>query len=343
MASMQWASGSLSGAPSDAPDRGGAATPPAWLADIQLITFDCFGTLIDWRAGAGAVELDDDAEFARFLDACRGLERADKPGPWAACVKEAIRGLRPALRPAVIGLFADDLGRQPAFADVAPALPALQALTRVGVLANSDPSHQIEVATGLRFAFDLVVTSADLRACKPLDRAWDAAVRMAVARSALPRDAWLHISAFGKLDLEPARARGVRTCHLRRRGGDDRAAADLSVGGLAELVELLSKAKRGPIVIESEVCVADAAAREGVRRYLTERHLPALRAVPGVRAARLYEYDDGRLVDQVVFGGELELAAYEEAFAAEQRVAFATACGRELVRTSRRALLRAQL
>lgn len=342
MASLQWASGSAGGG-ADGRDRSAAAEPPKWLADIQLITFDCFGTLIDWRAGAGAVELDDDAEFARFLEACRGLERADKPGPWAACVKEAVRGMRPALRPAVIGLFADDLGRQPPFADVAPALPALQALTRVGVLANSDPSHQIEVGTGLRFAFDLVVTSADLRACKPLDRAWDAAVRMAVARSALPRDAWLHVSAFAKVDLEPARARGLRTCHLRRRCGDDRAAADLTVNGLGELVELLGKAKRGPILVETEVRVEDAEARERVRRYLTEQHLPALRAVPGVRSARLYEYDDGRLVDQVVFGGEQELAAYEEAFAAEQRFAFAAACGRELTRSSRRALLRAQL
>ena len=89
-----------------------------------------------------------------------------------------------------------------------------------GVLANSDANHQLDVTSNLRLAWDVVITSAEIRASKPSERAWDAAVRMGVARTAVPRDAWLHVSAFGKLDLEPARGRGLRTCHVRRRAAD---------------------------------------------------------------------------------------------------------------------------
>ncbi len=313
---------------------------PDWLADVQLVTFDCFGTLVDWRAGMAAVEIESDDDFQRFLDACREQERADRPGPWANSVKEALKRLRPSLRPAVIGLFADDLGRLPTFRDAPGAVAAIQTMTRVGVLANSDANHQLDVTSNLRLAWDVVITSAEIRASKPSERAWDAAVRMGVARTAVPRDAWLHVSAFGKLDLEPARGRGLRTCHVRRRAADDRAQADLVVDDLDALATLLAEAKKGPVVLETEVLVEDPARRATVRAWWVQTQLPEMRNVAGVREARLFEHEDGRLVEHLVFGGERELAHYNELFAAEHRATFREACGRDLERSSRKASLR---
>jgi 2-haloacid dehalogenase len=313
---------------------------PDWLADIQLITFDCFGTLIDWRSHMAPVEIESDADFAAFVEHCREIEGGDRHMPYAAVVKTAIAKLRPALRPSVIGLFADDLGRLPAFRDAPGALGAMQSMARVGVLANSDPSHQLDVMSTLRVAWDVVITSAEVRAFKPSARAWDAIVRMAIARAAVPRDAWLHVSALDRVDLEPARARGLRTVHVRRPGGDTKAPADLTVDGLDELALLVAEAKGGPIVLEVVIAVEDPARRADVRRWLVSEHLPNVRTISGVRGARLLEHDDGHLVEQLVFGGLRELEAYEEGFAAEHRAAFREACGRDLERTSRRALLR---
>lgn len=313
---------------------------PEWLADIGLVTFGCFGTLIDWRNHMAPVEIETDSDFDRFLAACREREAQERHQPWATVVKQALAELRPALRPAVIGLFADDLGRVPAFRDAPGALGAIQSMARIGVLANSDANHQLDVMSTLRIAWDLVITSAETRAYKPSPRAWDAIVRMAVARAAVPRDAWLHVSAFDAVDLEPARARDLRTVHVRRPGGDSRSHADLTIDSLDQLATLLAEAKAGPVVLESEVGIAEDERRAEVRRWLAAHHLPTVRTVPGVRGARLLEYDDGRLVEQLVFGGAREVEAYEEGFAAEHRAAFREACGRDLERVTRRALLR---
>ncbi len=313
---------------------------PDWLTDVQLITFDCFGTLIDWRNHMAPVGIETDADFAGFLENCRELEGAERHQPYAAVVKAALAKLQPSLRPAVTGLFADDLGRLPAFRDAPGALGAMQAMARVGVIANCDANHQLDVMSTLRVAWDVVITSAEVRAYKPSNRAWDAIVRMGIARAAVPRDAWLHVSTFDRNDLEPARARGLRTVHVRRPGGDERAHSDLSVDGLDELARLIAEAKGGPLILEITVQVEEPERREQVRRWLATQHLPTVRAISGVRGARLLEYDDGHLVEQLIFGGLRELDSYEESFAAEHRAAFREACGRDLERTSRRALLR---
>ncbi|MEY3013554.1 MAG: hypothetical protein RIT45_2289 [Pseudomonadota bacterium] len=317
-----------------------AQQAPVWLADIQLVTFDCFGTLIDLRGHMQPVEIESDEDFGRFLEGCQQQLRSDRHVAYAAVVKGAIAAMRPAMRPAVIGLFADDLGRLPAFRDAPGALGAIQSMARIGVLANSDANHQLDVMSTLRIAWDLVITSAEVRAYKPTERAWDAIVRMAIARAAVPRDAWLHVSAFDQIDLEPARARGLRTVHVRRLGGDGRARADLEVQNLDELAHLLAEAKGGPIVLETEVHIEDAERRGLVRKWWVGEHLPTVRATGGVRSARVLEHEDGRLVEQLVFGGKREIDAYEESYAAEHRAAFREYCGRDLERSSRRALLR---
>ena len=210
---------------------------PSWLGDIQLVTFDCFGTLLDWRRGLATVEIEEEADFAEFMEACAVLQNQERHVSYKQVLKETIRKLRPKLRPAVIGLFADDLGRVPPFIDTRGAVGSLKDLVQVGVLSNCDANHQLDVISTLRVAWDVCITSQEIRAYKPSDRAWDAIVRMGVARTAATRDSWLHVSAFDKKDLISARGRGLRTCHLRRPGGDAKATADLVIDSLDQLVE----------------------------------------------------------------------------------------------------------
>ena len=106
------------------------------------------------------------------------------------------------------------------------------------------------------------------------------------------------------------------------------------------MAALLAEAKRGPVVLETEVMVEDAERRAKVRTWWVQTQLPQMRGVAGVREARLLEHEDGRLVEHLVFGGERELAHYNELFAAEHRATFREACGRDLERTSRKASLR---
>jgi len=317
------------------------AHPPSWLQDIQLITFDCFGTLLDWRSALEKVEIRSRADFEAFEKEANKLQEAESWTRYTDVVKTAIGKVKPQIRPAIVGLFADDFGRIAAFPDSARAIATLRDAVKVGVLANCDASHQLDVISTLRVPWDVCITSQEVRAYKPSDRAWDAMLRIGVARSAATRDAWMHVSAAERSDLIPARARGLRTCFVKRAGGDDKAGAvDLTVTGLDELTGLVLAAKRGPLLYEVESASSNDETRAKLRSWLVETQLPAVRAIPGVRSAQLAEREDGLLVEQYVFGGRHEYDNYLASYAAEHRAAARDAFGREVERTARLSSIR---
>jgi len=163
---------------------------------------------------------------------------------------------------------------------------------------------------------------------------------MGVARTAVTRDKWLHVSAFQRYDLGPARARGLKTCLLRRPGGDEKAPCDLVVEGLEELVALTAAAKKGPVLLEISNQADGKETRDRLRSWLVDRRMPMMRQVPGVRDGRVVEADDGQLHERYIFGGQHEYEAYVEAFEAEHRAAVRQRFGEKVVRESRTVIVR---
>ncbi len=313
---------------------------PAWLKDIQLITFDCFGTLMDWRAAFEKVEIRSKEDFEKFETEAAKLQEQDQYLRYTEVLKTAVGRVRPQLRPAIVGLFADDFGRMAPFAETARALHRMRDVVKIGVLANGDASHQLDVIATLRIPWDVCITSQELRAYKPTDRAWDAMLRIGVARSAATRDSWMHVSASPRQDLVPARARGLKTCYVKRiaagaKVGDEKVTADLTVGNLDELAALVQEAKQGPLLFEVESTATDATVRQRLLAWLLQNRLGPMREVPGVRAATLYERDDGVLIEQYVFGGKQEFDSYTESWAAEHRAAVRDEFGQAVQRSQR--------
>ncbi len=315
-------------------------TAPDWLQDVKLVTFDCFGTLIDWRAGMEKVEVTTDQHFGEFEEACLELQQSDRHVAYSRVLKDVLHKMRPNLRRAIIGLFADDFGRMPSFPDAALALSSLKKLVRVGVLSNCDANHQLDVMSTLRVAWDVCITSQDLRAYKPTDRAWDTMVRMGVARTAVAPEQWLHVSAYERYDLLPARSRRLRTCHIRRPGGDTLANADLNITGLDELVTMLATAKEGPLLLEI-LNTTSGARRDELRGWLTSERINAIRAVVGVTDAQVIEDDDGTLTERYMFGGRGEYEHYVDAFSAEHKANLREAFGDDVQQTQRICRVRA--
>lgn len=316
---------------------------PAWLADIQLVTFDVFGTLLDMQSALDKVEIRNKQEVNDFEDLVREQTDRESWVRYSEILKAAIGKLKPTLRPAIVGVFAEDLGRTAPYADSARALHNLREIVKVGLVGNCDAQHQVDVVTALRVVPDVSITSQEIRAYKPTERAWDAIVRMGVMRAAVTRDNWLHVSASPRSDLVPARGKGLKTCMVRRPGGDDRANVDLVVGSLDELVALLVQAKQGPLLFEVDNRHPDAEQREKLASWLIEQMLPAVRQVAGVRSAALVERDDGVLTEQYVFGGKGEYESYIEAFAAEHRANLRDEFGRGVERNQRLSRIRSRI
>jgi len=201
--------------------------------DFRLLTFDCYGTLIDWESGirsalerlVGALpsRLDPEAMFQAYLR----NEAAVQAGPfrsYAQVLQEtavavgAESGLHdsPRLRRCLL----DSLpGWQP-FPDTVPALRRLTARYRLGILSNVDHSLLAATLRWLPVSFDLIVTAEDVRSYKPAPGHF----RAMLARVGCPPNRVLHVAQSLFHDIAPCQRLGIACAWINRRG--ERRSAD---------------------------------------------------------------------------------------------------------------------
>lgn len=182
----------------------------------SLLTFDVFGTLVDWRSGLGTAlaahghELTD-KEFERILAA----QEVDEAGPFrkygaivAASLQRAL-----GLAKAEAELIGRDVGQWPLFPDAADALRQLLAVTPCVAMTNSDRAHGKQVQEQLGFPLTDWVCAEEIRVYKPRAEFWKkVSDRLGVA----PGKEWWHVSAYADYDLEPARDFGLTTVFVGR-------------------------------------------------------------------------------------------------------------------------------
>jgi len=203
---------------------------------IALLSFDVFGTVLDWRRGlrqalGGRLS---DAQFDRIVDRQGALEQADFR-PYTEIVAQSLvdeLGIG-AQEAAAIGAAA---GTWPLFPDAAQALRQLRSVAPCAAITNSDLRHRPQIEAQLGFGLDGWICAEEVRAYKPDRRMWQtAAERMGVK----PRREWWHVSAYADYDLAAARALGL-TCVFVERPHARRGApalADVVVADLAALVD----------------------------------------------------------------------------------------------------------
>jgi 2-haloacid dehalogenase len=223
------------------------------LGSFEALTFDCYGTLIDWERGIlealspvlgahGADAGGDGAALERFAR----LESGIQAGPfrsYRSVLEEVIRrvgaelGFRPS--PGEVATFAASVPSWPPFADTVPALRALAGRYRLAVVSNVDDDLFAGTATHLEVPFEAVVTAQQVRSYKPARAHFDEVLR----RLDLPRERVLHVAQSLFHDIAPAAALGFRCVWVNRRarregsGATPRATAapDLEVPDLATL------------------------------------------------------------------------------------------------------------
>ena len=194
---------------------------------FEALTFDCYGTLIDWEAGIlaglrpvlarrGIAPTDDELleVYARFEAEAEGGPYTRYRDILGRCLAEVVAHYRgSAAEPAELEAFGDSVGAWPAFPDSADALAALHARFRLGVITNCDDDLFARSAERLRTAFDWVVTAQAARTYKPDRRNFD----LALERIGLPRERILHVAQSLFHDHVPAKAMGFTTVWIDRR------------------------------------------------------------------------------------------------------------------------------
>ncbi len=201
---------------------------PQEVQDIQVATFDCYGTLVDWEGGA--------ASFLYRL-ALRHGER--DPGPasalrerWEALQFALLQGdyrpykevLRESLRAWTAergypwdeadgdALILDMRAWQP-FPDTRAALlQAKAAGVKLVIISNTDHDIIEHTLRHIGVPFDDVITAQDCRAYKPARTVFE----QAMARVGAPPEHHLHVAFGFKYDIAPAQAMGLRTAWVNR-------------------------------------------------------------------------------------------------------------------------------
>ena len=187
---------------------------------IRLITFDCYGTLIDWENGMLAALrplLSRDGRNVpdlQILELYGEIEAGLESGPYlpyrqvlAQTAQEIGRRVGTEVSAEDGRAFAESLTRWKPFIDTLPALQSLARRFRLGIISNVDDDLFAETRKKLApVEFDFVVTAQQMQSYKPAHRNFEEAVR----RSGLKKDQILHAGQSLYHDIAPANALGIR-------------------------------------------------------------------------------------------------------------------------------------
>jgi 2-haloacid dehalogenase len=225
---------------------------------FRVVTFDCYGTLIDWEAGIvaalrsvlepRAVVRDDD----QLLELFARIEAPLQAGPYRPyrevldlALAELCHRLGFQPTPAEVGAISRSLPTWKPFPDTVAALSALKQRFQLGVISNVDDELFAHSARLLETPFDWVVTAEQVRTYKPARNNF----HRALERIGLPWDQVLHVAQSLFHDIAPARSLGLATVWVDRRGNRPGSGAtpappptarpDLVVPDLASLVGLI--------------------------------------------------------------------------------------------------------
>jgi 2-haloacid dehalogenase len=203
------------------------------LTDFKALTFDCYGTLIDWESGiwaalqpllatAGA-QIDRDQALEAF-GRRESAQQAATPGLlYPALLTRVHRQLAQewglATTPALDERFGASVPDWPAFADSPEALAALKRRFKLVVLSNVDRAGFAASNRRLKVAFDAVYTAEDIGAYKPNPGNFAYLLEHVKRDLGLDKQDLLHTAQSLFHDHVPARAAGLATCWIDRRMG----------------------------------------------------------------------------------------------------------------------------
>ncbi len=221
---------------------------------FEWISFDCYGTLIDWESGILAYmrpllhAKNREASDAQILNLYSELEPREQSRSYRRyreVLAEVMRGFardwKFHLTTNEAAGLADSIADWKPFPDTVQGLHELKSRYKLAILSNIDDDLFAFTAKRLPVPFDLVVTAQQVRSYKPSHRNFEVLLR----RLGEPKERLLHAAESLYHDVAPASELGVATVWVNRRQGKPAAATrladakpDLEVGSVAELARL---------------------------------------------------------------------------------------------------------
>ncbi|MEK9744211.1 MAG: haloacid dehalogenase type II [Gammaproteobacteria bacterium] len=215
------------------------------LSDYKILTFDVYGTLIDWETGmvnalkpltsqiTPALSRNEILEAHAYFESTtqrwtpskkyaellavvyrRLAEYWKVPVDWADCVR-----------------YGESVGQWPAFEDSASSLAYLKNHFQLAVLTNTDNASFSGSNAQLGVNFDGVFTAEDIGSYKPNDRNFDYLIET-LAKRGIEKHEILHVAESMFHDHGPANRHGLANCWIYRRHDDEGFGATMNPGDM---------------------------------------------------------------------------------------------------------------
>ncbi len=224
------------------------------FSKYSWLTFDCYGTLIDWESGivnavrpllaASGRNVSDDG----ILELYAAIEAREEAGPYRpyreileTCMRRMAARLAVSLDDHQAQAFVNTIGNWPPFPDSVNALARLKRRYKLGVISNIDDDMFAQTSKLLGDPFDTVITAQQAKSYKPSANNF----KLALDRIGEPAAKILHCAQSLYHDVAPGNALGFATVWVDRRAGQrgsgatppSKAEPDLRVGSVAELAD----------------------------------------------------------------------------------------------------------
>ena len=225
------------------------------LTRFKALTFDCYGTMIDWESGIFAAlrpilaahnkEMSDSALLALYAE----LEAKAEQGEYLRyreVLRSVVRGFGERLgftpSDAEVRSLPESVATWQPFPDTVESLRKLRSRYQLAVLSNIDDDLFAATASKLEVAFSNVITAQQAGCYKPCMDMF----KLAEKRIGVSREQWLHVGQSIYHDVIPAHSLGIATVWVNRRSprpgaGAAKAAVakpDLEVPDLQTLAKL---------------------------------------------------------------------------------------------------------
>ena len=200
------------------------------FADFEALSFDCYGTLIDWETGIAAVlqpwadahglPMTDEQLLTAYSTHEAQAEAEQPTDLYPQILARAMRGLGTQLGVPVSDAEAESLAVSvpdwPAFADSSQALERLSHRFKLIILSNVDRASFAGSNKRLGVTFTSILTAQDIGSYKPSPRNFDALTRE-IDRLGVAEGGLLHVAQSLFHDHVPAKAAGLPTVWINRR------------------------------------------------------------------------------------------------------------------------------
>ncbi len=195
------------------------------FARFEILTFDCYGTLIDWETGilsalhrilsSHGKEIDD----AAILKLYGNFEQRSEQGafrPYREVLESVVRQFGKKLRftpsPEEVRSLPESLPAWKPWPDTVSALRQLKTRFRLAIFSNVDDDLFARTRPQLGVDFDEVVTAQQAQAYKPSLKLFELALR----RIKTPAHRVLHVAQSVYHDVVPAQSLGLATVWVNR-------------------------------------------------------------------------------------------------------------------------------